>query len=105
MQKLIELLQTHGGVIRSAEGLDAIDIDNARLSERYYQDAEGRQFIWDPDFRLMPVIPEEIELFEKWYPMDHPLPDRFKDTSFIFQEKTMKEYKEEYLLRLLKRYK
>lgn len=75
---LFEMLALYGGAIVSTASLDVKNIEQARASGRMWVDENSLGFVWMPgNFSNgpFPETPEEVELFEKWFPLDEELPD------------------------------
>lgn len=81
---LLDFLASHGGKIVSTASLDNDGINQARASNRMYVDQTGYGFVWEPLFYgggqlfMIPETDEEIEWFNKWYPLDVELPEKLK---------------------------
>lgn len=71
---LLELLAKYGGKIVSTNNLDVFEINQARASGRMYVDDKYLGYCWIPDFLKFPQSELEIELFDKWYPLDVDVP-------------------------------
>lgn len=69
---LLHLLKVHGGSIVTGRSLTPYLIEQAKASGRFCEFNEDTSFIWEPDIDF-PTTEEEIEAFEKWYPI--PIPD------------------------------
>ena len=53
-----------------------------------YVDKWSLGYVWEPYFKDgMPTTVKEIEEFEKWYPLETPLPEELKDSSFLFEKR------------------
>lgn len=86
---LLELLKQHKGrIISTASIKDTIWIDQARAGGRMYVDENGFGFIWEPEEFFL-TDEKGVELIEKWFPLDIPMPERLKDPENIFRR--MKE--------------
>lgn len=83
MRELIFLLKEHGGVIARAESFPEELKKQAIASNRIHVDPSGVEFIWEPD-SLLPETEEEVELFERWYPLKVELPESLKFPTFLF---------------------
>jgi hypothetical protein len=84
IETLLELLALHGGKIVSTASLTPEWIEQARASGRMYVDNNSLGFVWEPDIKQFPETVEEVEWFEKWYPLPVELPEKLKDPSFLF---------------------
>lgn len=89
---LLELLAQHGGAIVSTASLSVYDIDQARASGRMYVDKNSLGFVWMPyeckgDFQI-PQTVDEVEFFERWYPLDIELPTELKYPAFLYNRGT-----------------
>ncbi len=87
IETLLSLLALHGGAIVSTASLTSEYINQARVSGRMYVDENHLGFVWEPDIKEMPKTEEEVKFFEKWYPLNLPLPEGLKDASFLFNKK------------------
>lgn len=68
---LFELLVYNGGKIVSSNSVSVNEINQARASNRMLVDENGLGFIWIPTFKNpFPETVEEVEMFEKCYPLD-----------------------------------
>lgn len=85
IETLLELLAQHGGEIVCTASLNVEQINQARASGRMYVDANGIGFVWEPNLKRMPETDEEVEFFEKWYPLEVELPESLKDPSFLWE--------------------
>lgn len=83
IETLLNLLSLHGGEIVCTSSLDEDDIKQAKTSGRMYVDDNGIGFVWEPKIMRMPETDEELAFFEKWYPIQVELPDKFKSPDFI----------------------
>lgn len=72
---LLYLMVQYGGSIVYAETLQPYEHDQAAASDRMYTDAAGRKFIWTPDIDDMPENEDEVDFFERWYPLEMEVPD------------------------------
>jgi len=80
MEKLLELLATHGGKIVSTNDLNPDEINQARASNRMYVDEDSLGYVWLPAFHgRFPVTVSEVEMFEWCYPLEVEIP---KECSF-----------------------
>jgi hypothetical protein len=88
MNNLLWHLAKYGGQIISTKDLQPHWIDQARASNRLYVDNQSLGYVWEPNFKNgLPETPEEVEQFEKWYPLETPLPKELNDTSFLFKKR------------------
>jgi hypothetical protein len=71
IENLLELLAMHGGTIVSTSSLRPFDIEQARASNRMYVDSNSLGFVWLPKLDKFPETAEEVELFDKWYPLNN----------------------------------
>ena len=74
IEKLLELLALHGGAIVSTASLDSMSIRQAQESERMYVDENSLGYVWEPNIERMPITEEEVDFFDKWYPISVPVP-------------------------------
>lgn len=74
VNSLLELLAMYGGKIVSTNSLDVHDINQARDSNRMYVDENFLGYVWIPNIKSFPINEEEIDFFEKWYPLDIEVP-------------------------------
>lgn len=86
IKQLLELLALNGGKIVCTAQLDVSEINQARASNRLYVDENGIGYVWDPNILFFPRNEKEIDDFERWYPLDEPLPEKLKDPSFLFNK-------------------
>lgn len=87
---LFKLLAEYGGTIESTGKMDEMNIKQARASGRMYVDQYGLGYVWMPgDFSngAFPETVEEVELFEKWFPLEVELPEEMKDPNWLFTRK------------------
>ena len=90
IKELLELMAQHGGEIVCTASLRPEDINQAREAGRMYVDENSIGFIWEPNITRMPETDEEIEFFDKWYPLQVELPEGLKDASFLWECKGAK---------------
>jgi len=76
---LLELLSAHGGKIVSTGQLSLYDIEQAKASNRMYVDENCLGYVWIPDFQKFPENEDEVDLFEKWYPLEIEVPKNLND--------------------------
>lgn len=88
IRPLLELLAAHGGTIVSTASMHPEWIDQARASGRMYVDDNSLGYVWEPDIKDFPETPEEVEWFEKWYPLKVSLPEHLKNHFFLFKNKS-----------------
>ena len=74
INSLLELLAMYGGKIVSTSSLDVDDINQARASNRMYVDENFLGYVWIPNIKSFPTNDEEIDFFEKWYPLTIEVP-------------------------------
>lgn len=86
IKKLLKLLAQHGGSIVSTASLPVDFINQARASNRLYVDNNGLGYVWEPTLLRIPQTDKEVELFEKWYPLEVELPESLKNTDFLFNK-------------------
>jgi len=86
MKQLFEFLAQYGGTIESTASLSVEDINQAKASGRMWVDENSLGFVWMPKVTLLPTTEEEVELFEKWFPLQVELPEELKDPSFLWDE-------------------
>jgi len=77
LEELAELLIEHGGKIVSTVSLSTQDIRQAQAGNRFYVNDNGFGFVWEPAVKI-PTTPQEVRLFEQWYPLDEELPEHLK---------------------------
>lgn len=75
----------HGGKIVSSASLDAEQIRQAQASGRMFVDENGYGIVWEPCIMRMPETDEDVEFFEKWYPLDVEMPEKFLTADFLFE--------------------
>ena len=85
IKHLLDLLALHGGKIVSTASLTPEAINQARASGRMYVDEHSLGYVWEPEINRFPETAEEVEQFEKWYPLPVELPEHLKDPSFLFK--------------------
>lgn len=91
IEHLLELLATYGGQIISSNDLKPEWINQARASGRMYVDDFGYGYVWEPKFKNgLPETPEEVEQFEKWYPLQVEVPLSLKIPFFLTNGKQSK---------------
>ena len=87
IKQLLELLVAHNGKIVSTGQLSLYDIEQAKASNRMYVDEKYLGYVWMPDFEKFPETPEEVEFFEKWYPLEIEVPKNLNDRMMrVFKE-------------------
>lgn len=86
IKDLLNLLTQHGGSIVSTASLPVDFINQARASNRLYVDNDGLGFVWEPTLLRIPQTDKEVEMFEKWYPLEVELPESLKNTDFLFDK-------------------
>ena len=86
IKRLLELLAQHGGKIVSTAALSPEWIEQARASGRIYVDENSLGYVWEPNIDRFPETEEEVEWFEKWYPLPVEMPEHLKDPSFLFNK-------------------
>ncbi len=86
MKKLLNSMKKYGGSIVLMTSLDLYDRNQARASSRIFTDKTQTSYIWNPPARLMPVTDEEIQDFERWYPLEVELPESLKSANFLFKK-------------------
>lgn len=88
IETLLEYLAQYGGQIISSNDLHPQWIEQARASNRMYVDDNSLGYVWEPNFKDgLPTTDEEVEQFQKWYPLPVPLPESLKDPSFLFEKR------------------
>lgn len=75
IQNLLDLAAQYGGSIVFADTLQPYEHDQAEASGRIATDPSGRKFIWTPDIEDFPENEDEVDFFERWYPLDMEVPD------------------------------
>ena len=86
IEHLLDNLSKYGGKIISTSQADVNDIQNAMASERMFIDDFGSGFIWQPTIDKFPQTEEEIENFDKWFPIPSELPESLKNLDFLFDK-------------------
>lgn len=75
MKGLLSLLAQYGGSIISSNDLHPDLIAQARASNRMYVDEKSLGYVWEPPFAgRFPMTENEVELFERCYPIEVELP-------------------------------
>lgn len=75
MKGLLSLLAEYGGSIISSNDLHPDLIAQARASNRMYVDENSLGYVWEPPFAgRFPMTENEVELFERCYPIEVELP-------------------------------
>lgn len=87
MRDLLNLLAAHKGSIVSTASLSVEDIEQAKASKRMFVDNNSLGYVWQPDFLKLPETPEEVEQFEKWYPLDVKLPKELESCEWLFTKR------------------
>lgn len=75
IQHLLDLAIQYGGSIVSADTLQPYEHDQAEASGRIATNANGRKFIWTPDIEDFPENEDEVDFFDRWYPLEMEVPD------------------------------
>ena len=81
MERLLEKLRIEGGLIRSSNDFDELDIRQAQASDRMWVDENGYGFIWYPPMDF-PTTEEKLKEYEaldaKYFPLpdERPLPEK-----------------------------
>ena len=89
---LFDLLVEYGGKVVNTGTLSTLEINQAWASKRIWVDATppnlGLGYVWIPTFKNpFPETPEEVEIFEKCYPLGREKSNDFADKqSQIIQE-------------------
>jgi len=86
IKELLETLALKGGKIVCTAQLDVMEINQARASNRLFVDENGIGFVWDPNILFFPKTEKEIVDFEKYYPLEEPLPEKLKNPDFLFNK-------------------
>lgn len=79
IKDLLKLLAYHKGTIVSTASLNTEDINQARASNRMYIDDGHLGYVWMPELDRLPETDEEVEQFEKWYPLHIEMPEDLKN--------------------------
>lgn len=79
---LLDLLAKYKGQIVSTASLDHVWIQQARASGRMYVDENGLGYVWEPISKF-PTTDEEVELFEKWFPIEFKVPESLSAENII----------------------
>lgn len=73
---LLNYLAEYGGEIVSSNSLSSEWIEQARASGRLYVDENSLGYVWEPKFKDgFPTTEKEVELFDKWFPINYPIPE------------------------------
>ncbi len=88
MEKLKELLALHGGKIVNTASLGISEINQARASNRLYVDENSLGFVWMPNLDKIPETEQEVEFFEKWFPLDEEMPEELKNLDWFHKRKS-----------------
>lgn len=91
--KLFDFLAEYGGSIVSTASLSPEWIEQARASGRMYVDNNSLGYVWEPDIKRIPETPQEVEAFEKWFPLPAEIPEHLKNPSFLFDKEHTAEGK------------
>lgn len=94
MKKLFDYLIQYGGQIISSNDLSPDWINQARASDRMWVDENGYGFVWEPFVNKIPETKEEVEMFERWFPLKIELPE---DLTFESLQKRILEHKQKKL--------
>ena len=86
-ETLFRFLAQYGGKIVSTSSLQPEWINQARASGRLYVDGNSLGYVWEPDITKLPTNEDEVEFFERWFPLDVELPEELKTLDW------MKNYK------------
>lgn len=105
INKLLNLLSLHGGEIVCTASLDTNDINQARASGRMSVTENNIGYVWIPDIRKFPETDEEVQFFEKWYPLDVEFPEKFLSPDYVKENIIDKVGKETSLISKLKNLK
>lgn len=93
INRLLKLLIAHGGTIESTGKLDLYNIQQAQASGRMFVDENAYGFAWIPIFKNgMPETIEEVENFEKWYPLKAEMPEDLKSSEWLFKALERRKY-------------
>lgn len=88
IETLLEYLAMYGGQIISSNDLQPEWIEQARASNRMYVDSNSLGYVWEPNFKNgLPTTEQEVEQFEKWYPLPVQLPKELEDPSFLWKKR------------------
>lgn len=85
INKLLDYLAQWGGEIVSTAKLTPNWIEQARASGRLYVREDSLGFVWEPPINRIPETDEEIEFFERWFPIPVKLPKELEDPSAFFE--------------------
>ena len=58
-----------------------------------YVDENSLGYVWCPDLKGFPETEEEVELFEKWYPLDVPMPEELKTFDWFYKWRKIEQQK------------
>lgn len=92
LQKLLNFLAEYKGCIVSTASLSVYEINQAKASGRIYVDENSLGYVWQPDMNKFPETEEEVELFERWYPLDVDLPEEINNPELFFKAIRKKEF-------------
>lgn len=90
MKELFKLLAEYGGTIESTGKMDEMNIKQARASGRMWVDEYGLGYVWMPGYFSngpYPETVEEVQLFEKWFPLEVKLPEQLKNLDWMNNRK------------------
>jgi len=89
IQDLLLLLTKYGGVIKSAVCITNFDLLQAKASGRFFVNTDLMEYVWIPEIMDFPTTDQEVEFFDKWYPLhtDLQLPPDFCEN--IFKQATL----------------
>lgn len=100
--ELFDYLAQHGGEIVCTSSLSTYDIEQARASGRMFVREDSLGFVWMPPSDI-PTTEEAVENFDKWFPLEYPLPPEIDNPDFLFKKfKKKQQISEKLLFQLLK---
>jgi len=83
IEDLLLLLANYKGRIESTASLTVRDIEQAKASNRLFVDEYSLGYVWSPDF---PTADDEVEDFEKWYPLESEMPEELNNIQPILDK-------------------
>ena len=83
IEDLLLLLANYKGRIESTASLTVHDIEQAKVSNRLFVDEYSLGYVWSPDF---PKTDDEVEAFEKWYPLESEMPEELNNIQPILDK-------------------
>lgn len=87
IKRLLSYLAEFGGSIVSTNSLQPEWIMQAQASGRIYVDENSLGYVWEPDTKRLPETPEELEFFERWFPLKVELPKELGNLDWLHKQK------------------